>query len=71
MNPAIVQKLLPLALAFIMLYLGMTLVLADFRRVAQRPRALLAGLTGQMLQLPLAGFAVACKRNAGALMLFK
>ncbi len=59
MNPAMVQKLLPLALAFIMFYLGMTLMLADFRRVAQRPRALLAGLTGQMLLLPLAGFAVA------------
>ena len=59
MNPAIVQKLLPLALAFIMFYLGMTLMLADFRRVAQRPRALLAGLTGQMLLVPLAGFAVA------------
>ncbi|MCW2310645.1 bile acid:sodium symporter family protein [Rhodoferax antarcticus] len=59
MNPAIVQKLLPLALAFIMFYLGMTLVLADFRRVAQRPKALLAGLTGQMLVVPLAGFAVA------------
>ncbi len=59
MNPAVVQKLLPLALAFIMFYLGMTLMLADFHRVAQRPRALLAGLTGQMLLVPLAGFAVA------------
>lgn len=59
MNPALIQKLLPLALAFIMFYLGMTLVLADFRRVADRPRALLAGLTGQMLLVPLAGFAVA------------
>ena len=38
MNPAVVQALLPLALAFIMFYLGLTLVLADFRRVAQRPR---------------------------------
>ena len=59
MNPAVVQTLLPLALAFIMFYLGLTLVLADFRRVAQRPRALLAGLVGQMLLVPLAGFAVA------------
>ena len=59
MNPAVVQTLLPLALAFIMFYLGLTLVLADFRRVAQRPRALLVGLAGQMLLVPLAGFAVA------------
>lgn len=59
MNPAVVQTLLPLALAFIMFYLGLTLVLADFRRVAQRPRALLVGLVGQMMLVPLAGFAVA------------
>jgi len=58
-NPAVVQTLLPLALAFIMFYLGLTLVLADFRSVAQRPRALLVGLVGQMLLVPLAGFAVA------------
>lgn len=59
MNPAVVQTLLPLALAFIMFYLGLTLVLADFRCVAHRPRALLMGLAGQMLLVPLAGFAVA------------
>lgn len=59
MNPAVVQKLLPLALAFIMFYLGMTLVLADFRRVVQRPKAVLVGLAGQILLVPLAGFAVA------------
>ena len=35
---------LPLALACIMFYLGLTLVLADFRQVAKRPRALLVGL---------------------------
>lgn len=51
--------LLPLALAFIMLYLGLTLQLADFRAVLQRPRALAVGVVGQMLMLPLLGWAVA------------
>ena len=54
----VVQTLLPLALAFIMFYLGLTLVVADFRQVAQRPKALAVGLVGQVLLVPLAGFAV-------------
>lgn len=53
------QTLLPLALAFIMFYLGMTLVLDDFRHVARRPRAIVVGLIGQLLLVPLAGFFVA------------
>jgi len=59
MNPAVLQKLLPLALACIMFYLGLTLVLADFRRVTLRPKALVVGLLGQLLLVPVAGFAVA------------
>ena len=50
---------LPLALAFIMLYLGLTLNIKDFHLVLQRPRALVAGLTGQILMVPLLGFGVA------------
>lgn len=53
-----VQTLLPLALAFIMFYLGLTLVVADFRQVAAQPKALAVGLAGQVLLVPLAGFAV-------------
>lgn len=59
MNLPIVAVLLPLALAFIMVYLGLTLHLADFRLVLQRPRALLAGLVGQMLVVPLLALVVA------------
>ena len=59
MKPDVVQTLLPLALAFIMFYLGLTLVVGDFRHVAQRPKALLVGLVAQVLLVPLAGFAVA------------
>lgn len=59
-NPAaVVTVLLPLALAFIMFYLGLTLRLDDFRQVLRRPRALAAGLAGQMLLVPLLGLLVA------------
>ncbi len=59
MKPDVVQTLLPLALAFIMFYLGLNLVAGDFRQVARRPKALAVGLLGQVVLVPLAGFAVA------------
>ena len=59
MSRSVVTSLLPLALAFIMFYLGLTLRVDDFRRVLQRPRALVAGLVGQMLLVPLLGLGVA------------
>ena len=51
--------LLPLALGFIMFALGLTLVVDDFKRVFTRPRAMLVGLAGQMLVVPLFAFAIA------------
>ncbi|MBI4985852.1 MAG: bile acid:sodium symporter, partial [Rhodocyclales bacterium] len=59
MNQPVVDVLLPLALAFIMFALGLTLTPADFARVFKRPTAMAAGLVGQVLLLPLLGFAVA------------
>lgn len=59
MSLPLLTKLLPLALAFIMFYLGLTLRVNDFRQVLQRPRALLAGLAGQLLMVPLLGWLVA------------
>ncbi len=56
--PNIVQ-LLPLMLAVIMLSLGLTLQWSDFKRVLQRPSALLLGLAGQLLLVPALGFGVA------------
>ena len=53
MNGAMPTMLLPMALALIMLFLGFTLCADDFRRVLQRPRALLVGLVGQLLLVPL------------------
>ena len=49
----------PLALVVMMVCMGMELVLADFRRVLEMPRATVVGLAGQMLLLPAAGLAFA------------
>lgn len=59
MNLPVVDLFLPLALAFIMFALGLTLVVADFKRVFVRPRAVLIGLAGQMLVVPIVAFALA------------
>jgi BASS family bile acid:Na+ symporter len=50
---------LPLALGVIMLGLGLSLTLADFRRVVVYPRAVFVGLACQMLLLPAVCFAIA------------
>lgn len=50
---------LPIALGVIMLGLGLSLTLADFKRVVVYPRAVIVGLTCQMLLLPLACYGVA------------
>lgn len=55
----ILEKLLPLALAFIMFALGLGLTLADFARVFRQPRAIAIGLATQMLLLPLIAFSIA------------
>jgi len=51
--------LLPLALGVIMLGLGLGLTAGDFRRVAGYPRAVLVGLTLQIVVLPWAAFGLA------------
>ena len=53
------QVVLPLCLFIIMLGMGLTLAPGDFTRVFRSPRAALVGLGGQMLALPLVGFALA------------
>ncbi len=49
----IIEKLLPLALAFIMLILGLGLTIGDFARVFLQPRAIVIGLVSQVLMLPI------------------
>lgn len=59
MNQPVVDILLPLALAFIMFALGLTLTVGDFARVFARPKAMAVGLFGQVVLVPLVGLAVA------------
>ena len=51
--------ILPLAIVIIMVTLGMTLTLTDFKRVLTQPLQVLTGLLCQLVLLPLLGFAVA------------
>jgi BASS family bile acid:Na+ symporter len=53
------EALVPVLLLAIMISMGMELVLADFRRVLEMPRATLVGLAGQMIALPGLGLAFA------------
>ncbi len=58
-DTALVNVLLPALLAFIMIGMGTTLTPEDFGRVLRQPRAALVALFGQLLVLPLLGFALA------------
>lgn len=49
---------LPIALAIIMLGMGLSLVTEDFKRVVKFPKAVVVGLVCQMLVLPVVGWAV-------------
>jgi BASS family bile acid:Na+ symporter len=51
--------ILPLAIAIIMVTLGMMLTVTDFRRIFTQPKPVLIGLFCQMVLLPILGFAVA------------
>ncbi len=51
--------LLPLALGIVMLGLGLGLTFADFRRVAEMPRAVVVGLSVQIVLLPGVAFLIA------------
>lgn len=55
---AITQAALPLALAFIMFAMGLTMDARDFRVVFGRPRAMAVGLAAKVLLLPALGLAL-------------
>ena len=56
----IISKIfLPLSLAIIMLGMGMTLIPNDFKRIFKFPKAILIGLTNQLILLPIIGFILA------------
>ncbi len=59
---------LPLSLAIIMLGMGMTLIPADFTRVLKYPKAVLIGLTNQLILLPIIGFSLVIAFNLDPVM---
>jgi len=52
------EVLMPVAIGVIMLGLGLSLTVADFKRVVVYPKAMIIGLVCQMLLLPLICFAI-------------
>jgi len=52
-------EVLPWVLRFVMVGLGLTLSLADLKRVVVFPKAVIVGLAGQLILLPLLAFALA------------
>ena len=58
-NSILTTVVLPISLAIIMLGMGLSLTINDFKRVFKHPKAALLGLTNQMLILPIIGFSMA------------
>jgi bile acid:Na+ symporter, BASS family len=52
------EVFLPLALAIIMLGMGLSLTLADFKRILVYPKAIFVGIVNQIILLPLLAFAI-------------
>ena len=52
----IVTKIAPIALALIMLSLGLGLTLEDFRRVIEKPKDFTIGILCQLILLPIVAF---------------
>jgi len=50
--------ILPISLFIIMLGMGLSLVIADFKRIALYPKATLIGLTNQLILLPIIAFGI-------------
>ncbi len=59
---------LPISLGIIMLGMGMTLILADFTRIIKYPKAILVGLTNQLIFLPIIGFSLAIAFDLSPIM---
>lgn len=59
LNGLFTQAVLPACLFIIMFGMGLSLTKKDFYQVAKFPKAVLIGTVGQMLVLPVVGFAIA------------
>lgn len=58
MSGTLTEVILPLSLFIIMLGMGMTLKIEDFKRILVYPKAVSIGLIGQLLLLPVVGFII-------------
>lgn len=58
-NSIMTTLVLPLSLVIIMIGMGLSLTVADFKRVVVYPKATLIGLFNQLIMLPIIGFALA------------
>lgn len=63
-NSILTDVLLPLSLFIIMLGMGMSLMVDDFKRVVLFPKAVILGLVGQIIVLPLIAFGLVLIFNA-------
>jgi len=67
-NSILTDVLLPLSLFIIMLGMGMSLVIDDFKKVVLFPQAVILGLVGQIIVLPLIAFALVKLFNASPMV---
>lgn len=58
MGQTMLTVALPIALAWMMYCVGLTLSVADFKRVGRYPMAVLLGLSAQLIGLPLIALAL-------------
>lgn len=58
MSQILLTVALPMALAWMMLCVGMTLSVFDFKRVSQYPFKVIAALLAQLIGLPLLAYAL-------------
>lgn len=54
-----IQLALSIAVGIIMLGMGLSLTIADFLRIKKQPKAVLVGLTNQLILLPIIGYTLA------------
>jgi len=64
-NTNLLTNIMPIALGIIMLGLGLSLKIADFKRVVKFPKAVFIGLFCQMIILPFVCFGIAKMFNLG------
>lgn len=67
-NSILTDILLPLSLFIIMLGMGMSLAVGDFKKVVLFPKAVILGLVGQIIVLPLIAFVLVKLFNAAPLI---